>query len=221
MNVIFPRQFSLLLGLSALAVVGGGVSAQAQTTNSIQPAPTPGTAATSAAAFNPAQTTPQPLESTAEPSTPNEVAQVEVLPGQATRGGSSYLGVGGNIGLGGDSALGDTSFAVFSKIGFTNALSLRPSVLISDDPTILIPITYDFSIQADPFTETFAFSPYVGGGIGITTGAGGEVGALLTGGVDLPISPQFTATAGVNLGFFDDVDVGLQVGIGYNFTTGF
>lgn len=219
MNVIFPRQFSLLLGLSALAVVGSGLSAQAQTTN--QPSPTPGTAATSAAALSPSgMTTPQSSESTAPTSAP-EVAQVEVLPGQATRGGSSYLGVGGNIGLGGDSALGDTSFAVFGKVGFTNALSLRPSVLISDDPTILIPITYDFSIQADPFTETFAFSPYVGAGIGITTGSGGEVGPLLTGGVDLPISPQFTATAGVNLGFFDDVDVGLQVGIGYNFTTGF
>jgi hypothetical protein len=42
-------------------------------------------------------------------------------------------------------------------------------------------------------------------------------GFLLTGGVDVPLSPQFTATAGVNVGFIDDTEVGLLLGVGYNF----
>ncbi len=40
---------------------------------------------------------------------------------------------------------------------------------------------------------------------------------LITGGVDVPLSDGFTATAGVDVGFFDETDVGLKFGIGYNF----
>jgi hypothetical protein len=35
--------------------------------------------------------------------------------------------------------------------------------------------------------------------------------------VDVRVSPEFTATAGVNVGFLDKTDVGLLLGIGYNF----
>lgn len=231
MKKISPRQLSLLLSCTVFATVGNGLSAQAQTADTIRmnnasqhslnsaipTVPTPGTTATSAATLTPeAVSTPTATESTAETNAPR-VAQI--LPGQSTRGGSSYIGVGGNIGLGGDSDLGDSSFTVLSKIGFTNAIAVRPSVLIGDDPTILIPITYDFSIQpADAFTEPLPIAPYVGAGIGITTGDGGEVGPIVTGGVDFPLNPQFTATAAVNVGFFDDVAVGILAGIGYNFT---
>ena len=44
-----------------------------------------------------------------------------------------------------------------------------------------------------------------------------NVGFLVTGGFDVPISPQFTATAGVNAGFLDKTNVELLLGIGYNF----
>ncbi|AFY77081.1 MAG: hypothetical protein IGR93_21005 [Hydrococcus sp. C42_A2020_068] len=159
-------------------------------------------------------------EQQANNATGAKVAQTDVQPRRATRGGSSYIGIGGNIGIGGGSAIGQGSFTVFSKIGLTENLSLRPLGAITDEPTILIPVTYDFNLrEVDPVEEVDAFSisPYVGAGVGIITTDVADVGFLLTGGVDIPINPQFTGTAGVNVLFANDTDVGLTLGIGYNF----
>ncbi|WP_322746072.1 hypothetical protein [Nostoc sp. LEGE 06077] len=41
---------------------------------------------------------------------------------------------------------------------------------------------------------------------------------LVSGGIDVPLNTQFTATASVNAGFFDRTEVGLLVGVGYNFS---
>jgi hypothetical protein len=170
------------------------------------------------------QTTPNPAtnagEQQANNATRSEVAQTDVQPGRATRGGSSYIGIGGNIGIGGGSSIGEGSFTVFSKIGLTENISLRPLGAISDDPTILIPVTYDFNPRTvDPVeeVEAFSISPYVGAGVGIITTDVADVGFLLTGGVDIPISSQFTGTAAINALFANDTDVGLTLGIGYNF----
>ena len=161
------------------------------------------------------------------PTTPEETAPTEttaptpdIQPGRATRGVSSYLGVGANFGLTGDSALGDgTNVAVFSKIGLLNYLSVRPAVVIVDDPTVLIPITYDFNLRSkEALGETFSIVPYLGGGVGIKTGEDASVGFLLTGGLDVPLSSRFTATTAVNALFGDDTDVGIWVGVGYNFS---
>jgi len=115
--------------------------------------------------------------------------------------------------------LGIGNFTVISKIGLTEAVSIRPAVVIGDDTTILIPLTYDFTIQPTGVaTEAVStFAPYVGGGLAIATGSNSDVGPMLTAGADVPIGSQFTANAGVNVGFFDDTSVGLTVGIGYNF----
>jgi hypothetical protein len=40
---------------------------------------------------------------------------------------------------------------------------------------------------------------------------------LLSGGVDVPIANQLTANAGVNVSFLDDTNIGLLLGVGYNF----
>lgn len=121
--------------------------------------------------------------------------------------------------MGGDSAIGEGSFAVISKIGLANVLSVRPSVAIEDDPVILLPLTYDFSSRSvEPLEETLSVSPYLGGGIAIETSEDADVGLLLTGGVDVPISDRFTATAAVNAAFLDETDVGVLIGVGYNFT---
>jgi len=171
-------------------------------------------------------TTPEP---TPEETTPPETLDVE--PGRATRGGASYIGVGANFGLSGASDLGDgTNLAVFSKIGLLRSFSVRPAVVVGDNTTVLIPITYDFSFRtAETLEQTFSIAPYVGAGVGIATGGdedddnggddddGSDVGLLLTAGVDVPLSPQFTATAAVNANFRDDTDVGIWVGVGYNF----
>ncbi|ARV61294.1 hypothetical protein BZZ01_24145 [Nostocales cyanobacterium HT-58-2] len=182
--------------------------------------PVPGTTATSSAVLlaDPQKT--QRTEAQAQPST-SEVAQADIDPGRPTRGGSSYIGIAGNIGLGGgDSSLSEGSFAIISKIGLTNAISVRPSVLLGDNTTILVPVSYDFSFRqiSDPFAEPLPVAPYVGAGAAIKTDDGAEVALLLSGGIDVPLTPQFTATAAVNAAFFDETDIGLSIGVGYNFS---
>lgn len=150
---------------------------------------------------------------------PDKVAQV--TPGRRTRSGPSYIGVGGFIGFDDDSALGDGAFSVLSKIGFSRNFSIRPSVLFDDDAVFLIPLTIDFPVDsiADTGVQRISVAPYFGAGISINTDDDADdVGFLVTGGVDVPVSRKITATGGVNIGFSDDnADVGLLLGIGYNF----
>ena len=147
-----------------------------------------------------------------------QVPQTDIELGRATRSGSSYIGVAGNIGIGGDTALGRGNFTVISKIGLTRTLSVRPAAILGDDTVFLIPVTYDFTPRTtDPF-ERVSFAPYVGAGAMVSTGDDTELGFLVSGGVDFPINRQFTATAGVNVGFKNNTEAGLLLGIGYNFS---
>ncbi len=177
--------------------------------------PIPGTLETSADYLT---AKPEVSSDNAEPN----VAQVDIdprriEPGRATRGGSSYIGIGGNIGFTGDTGIGSGAFVVNSKIGLTRNVSFRPAVLIGDNTDFLLPITYDFTIEsADPFAPV-PFAPFVGGGVVFSTDGDSNVGFLLSGGVDVPLSAQFVANASVNVGFLDDANVGVLVGIGYTF----
>jgi uncharacterized surface protein with fasciclin (FAS1) repeats len=143
----------------------------------------------------------------------------DVDPGRSTRGGSSYIGVAGNIGLGGDSALSEGNVAVISKIGLTRIISARPSAVFGDDTVILVPITLDFAPRpVNPTGEQrFPLSPYIGAGVAIETSDDADVGLLLTGGVDVPLGDRFTLNGAVNAAFLDETDVGLLFGVGYNF----
>jgi len=157
---------------------------------------------------------------TASATSDTEVAQVDVRPGRSTRSGPSYIGIGGNLGFGGDSALGDSSFAIISKIGLTTNFSVRPTVLFRDELTLLVPLTYDFVSQdAVEVSEDFVITaaPYLGAGLTLTTGDDSVLGFLISGGVDVPLSSNFTATAGLNVGFLDGAEVGLLIGVGYTF----
>jgi uncharacterized surface protein with fasciclin (FAS1) repeats len=141
-----------------------------------------------------------------------------VSPGRATRGGSSYIGVGANIGIIGESDLGDTNFAAFTKIGLSRYISVRPSASIGSDPVVLVPVAFDFGqLFVSPLGEGFSISPYIGAGVAIEVSDDVDVGFLLSGGVDVPLGTRFTATGGVNAAFLDDVDLGITLGIGYNF----
>lgn len=137
-------------------------------------------------------------------------------PGRATRSGASYIGVGGNIGITGNTRVGEGSFSVISKIGLTRNLSVRPAALVGDNTVFLVPLTVDFPQENLEITQ-LSVAPYIGGGVAISTGRDSTVGALITGGVDVPLSQQITATGGVNVSFIDETDVGLSVGVGYNF----
>ncbi len=176
--------------------------------------PFPGTTATNANILS----QPSVVEPSVGQNNAPEVAQLPVDPGRRTRGGSSYVGVGANIGLSGDTALGDGNFMIISKIGLTRSLALRPGVVLGDDAIFLLPLTYEFSIRrAEALEEVLRIAPYIGGGVTIATGDDDDIGVLLTGGIDVPLSSQFTANAALNVGIADETDVGLSVGVGYNF----
>ncbi|MEH1892949.1 MAG: hypothetical protein V7K92_27190 [Nostoc sp.] len=202
-----------------LAKVQQPPKAAIQENASVTPTPIPGTVATSSATLTSEFV--QPTSQTTNQPPVTKVAQSDIDLGRTTRGGSSYIGVAANIGLSGgnDSSLGDGNFAVVSKIGLTNSISVRPSAVFGDNTTILLPITYDFTFKsADAFSEPLAIAPYVGVGGAYKTGDDSQFAFLVTGGIDVPLTPQFTATAAVNAGFFDKTDVGLLLGVGYNFT---
>jgi len=183
-------------------------------------APVPGTSATSSATLAneyPSEDAKYPQAQLSQ-SISSDLAQADIDFGGTTRGGSSYIGVAGNLGLGGDSALGDGNFMIISKVGITDILSIRPSVVLGDDTVILAPVTYDFSFDSsDPFSEALPFSPYVGAGVALATGDDSELSFLVTGGVDVPLTNKLTATAAINAAFFDETDLGVSVGVGYNF----
>jgi hypothetical protein len=229
MNAIFKQKIVPILGISAFATVFSVQVAQAETTvksdtnfikqpnielnNSVLELSTLTTTTdfknfeelTSASTLN------------SESSSASEVAQIDdIQVGTPTRSSPSYLGVGGNIGLGGGPGIGQGAFTVFSKLGLLNEVSFRPSVIIGDDVAILVPLTYDFAVQ-EVVDGDFSLAPYIGGGLAIGTGDDGGVGGLITSGVDVGISPRFTANAQVNIGFIDGADVGVILGLGYNF----
>ena len=179
--------------------------------------PLPGSAETTASGL-----LTQPIAPTTEAQSANSsssggrrVAQ-DITPGRATRSGSSYFGVGGNIGLlGGSTAVGDGSFAILSKIGLTDRVSFRPAVLFGGDVTFLLPVTYDFSSVGS--VGSYSVAPYVGAGFAINTGSDNTFNLLGTLGVDIPLGSQFTANAALNVTFLNDVSFGLLLGLGYNF----
>jgi hypothetical protein len=206
-NRKFSIRLASLFSVAALSVLIS-TPVQAQPVDAETGSPT----STSANDLQPvSQSLDEPTEAQGVP-----IAQ-QITPGRATRSGPSYIGIGGNIGFGGDTALGEGSFVVFSKVGLTPNFSLRPGVAINDDPTVLVPVTVDFPI--DPISEAVPFdvAPYVGGGVAISTGSDSLVRPLVTGGLDVPLSEQFTANANVNVAFFRDTEVGLILGVGYNF----
>ncbi|MFB2835455.1 hypothetical protein [Floridanema evergladense] len=165
--------------------------------------PIPGTTETSASVL---------LE---QPKTKAQVAQFGNVEPRRTGPGSGYIGIGGNLGVAGGTALGDIGFTLFARFGLGGNFSARPALIFSDDFDILLPITWDFTINNTPIL------PFVGGGLLITTGSG-NVGGLITGGVDFPITRQFTATGRLNLGFTTkDAALGFIFGVGYNFAPGF
>ena len=236
MNVKLFQSTAIVFSLASVMAVASEPPASAQTANSniakSAAALQDKSKASAIAQVDPTYpstqpTTPtEPTTPTTEPPTTPETAPPAtnpdpIEPGSSTRGGSSYVGVGANIGIDGSTALGDTNFTVISKIGLTNAVSARPSVIIGDNTTILIPVTYDFNLRPtgiDTGSEAGSiFAPYLGGGLGISTGDDSDVGPMLTAGVDVPIGTQFTANVAANVGFLDETEVGVQVGVGYNF----
>lgn len=180
----------------------------------------PGTVSTSAANLTAQPESSSELETFSGQTNTKVAQELETLdPGRATKGGRSYVGIGGALGLSGGTGIGEGGFLINSKIGLTRSISVRPSVIIGDSTDFLIPITYDFYLESrDPF-EPIPFAPFVGGGVAFSTDDENDIGFLLTGGADFPLSRQFVANATVNAGFFgDSTSVGISLGVGYMFS---
>lgn|GEM_PF-1106580 len=180
---------------------------------------TPGT--TTPGATTPSQTQPNLITPGNSPGqTPPSNNPSNISPASNTVGGSSYVGIAGNIGFsGGETALGVGSFTLISKVGLLRNISIRPTAVIGDNSVVLIPITYDFSLRRENvLSRAFRISPYIGTGVAINTGTNSDAGPLITAGVDVPLTPQLTATAGLNVGFINNTSIGLLIGVGYNFS---
>ncbi len=158
----------------------------------------------------------QPLETEADALTypvtedSQEIAQARRRT-RNTVSGSDFIGVGADFGY-----ADNVSFAVISKFSLSEQVSLRPSVLVGDDLSVLVPVTYDFSsYSAD--VAGFRFLPYAGVGASYQDGDGEDFNLILTAGTDVPLSRQFTLNAQANVGVLNDTDFGVTVGVGYNF----
>ncbi|MGB7087764.1 MAG: hypothetical protein WBD47_19560 [Phormidesmis sp.] len=132
-----------------------------------------------------------------------------------TVGGSDFLGIGADFGY-----ASDVSFALISKLSLNDQVAVRPSVLIGDDFSILLPVTYEFT-QYSTNVGGFRLLPYVGAGASYSDtsddGDNSDFNVLLVAGADAPISRRFTLNAQANLGVLNDTDFGVTVGVGYNF----
>jgi hypothetical protein len=132
---------------------------------------------------------------------------------------TSYIGIGGGLGLGGNTtALGTGGLAILSKVGFTENLSLHDATILfgGGAATSMIILTTDFPIRND--AGQIVVSPFIGAGAMLRYNQGLFISPAISGGIDIPLSRNFTGTVRINAGFPSDrnADVGILIGAGYN-----
>ena len=216
--MISPKSLFYTLLIAPLAFVATTFPAQAE-----EAQPTPGESYTSASFLSEDasisdEVTPVSFQEVEE----DELAQVQQRERMPAREAFSpnYIGIGLNVGLDGDTALGNTNFAINSRLKLSPEISFRPSAVIGSNASFLIPFTYDFTPSPGGRADQLNLTPYIGGGALFATGdaTDNDLGGLITAGVDMPISRELTANAGLNVGFIDgNTDWGLLLGVGYNF----
>jgi hypothetical protein len=133
---------------------------------------------------------------------------------------NGYLSIGGASGLSGNTtALGTGGVAVLTKVRFSDRLSLHDATILfgGAPPTSMIIVSADFPIR-NAAGQTIV-SPFIGGGAMLRFDRGISISPAISGGIDLPISKNFTGTVRLNAGFPSNrnADVGLLAGVGYNF----
>ena len=133
---------------------------------------------------------------------------------------NGYIGIGSAIGLGGNTtALGTGGVTILTKVRFSDNVSLHDATVLfgGGAATSMIIVSADFPIR-NAAGQTM-FSPFIGGGAMLRYAEGLYISPAISGGIDLPISRDFTGTVRINAGFPNNrrADVGLLVGAGYNF----
>lgn len=132
---------------------------------------------------------------------------------------NGYIGIGSAIGLGGNTtALGTGGLAILSKVRFSDNFSLHDATVVfgGGAATSMIIVSADLPIRDD--TGRTIVSPFIGGGAMLRYNRGLSISPAVSGGIDLPLTPDFTGTLRLNAGFPSDrpADVGILVGVGYN-----
>jgi hypothetical protein len=142
------------------------------------------------------------------------------LPLESFQSPNSYIGIGGAIGVNGNTtSLGSGGLTVVSKLRFTDNLSLHDATVLfgREAATSMIILSADFPIRNSE-GKTIA-SPFIGGGAQLRYADGLFVSPAVSGGVDIPMSNNFTGTVRLNAGFPSNrsADVGVIIGAGYSF----
>jgi hypothetical protein len=142
------------------------------------------------------------------------------LPIESFQSPNSYIGIGGAIGVNGNTtSLGSGGLTVVSKLRFTDNLSLHDATVLfgREAATSMIILSADFPIRNSE-GKTIA-APFIGGGAQLRYADGLFVSPAVSGGVDIPMSSNFTGTVRLNVGFPNNrsADVGLIIGAGYSF----
>jgi hypothetical protein len=142
------------------------------------------------------------------------------LPIESFQSPNSYIGIGGAIGVNGNTtSLGTGGLTVVSKLRFTDNLSLHDATVLfgREAATSMIILSADFPIRNSEGRTIVA--PFIGGGAQLRYADGLFVSPAVSGGVDIPMSNNFTGTVRLNAGFPNNrsADVGVIVGAGYTF----
>jgi hypothetical protein len=131
-----------------------------------------------------------------------------------------YVGISGTIGVSGvGEGLSHGGITIFQKNDLSDSLSIRGSNIFGGDKNdSTFALTVNFPVKTS--SGQVKFVPFIGGGMLVRAKSNFEdinVRGLVTGGIDIPLSRRFTATTAVNVGLFQQTEVGVQLGIGYNF----
>jgi hypothetical protein len=132
----------------------------------------------------------------------------------------NYVGIGGSIGVSGlRTGLNEGGGVIVTKNGLNDFLSIRGITVFGSSRTDnTLALTVDLPIRGK--SGSVQVVPFVGGGVLMTSKynlSDLRIRGLVTGGVDVPLSRRFTATASVNAGFTSETNVGVQLGIAYNY----
>lgn len=134
---------------------------------------------------------------------------------------NGYIGIGSAIGLRGNTtSLGTGGVAILTKVRFSDNLSLHDATVLfgGGAATSMVILTADFPIRNDA-GQTIV-SPFIGGGAMLRYADGLYISPAISGGIDLPLSKDFTGTVRLNAGFPNNrnADLGILIGAGYNFS---
>jgi uncharacterized surface protein with fasciclin (FAS1) repeats len=134
----------------------------------------------------------------------------------------SYIGAGGAIGLSGDTtALSSGGASVLTKTVFSENLALHTATVLfgSNTSSSSFALTLNLPIREERAKQIIAI-PFLGGGVALRNVDGLAVSPMVSGGLDIPLSKDFTGTIRVNAIFPSDrqADVGILAGIGFNFS---